>query len=115
MHYVYSFFLLVGGLSIINAVFSFQSKHIDPHFWETAKFQLLMLPLFYIANLCIGYGVQFGFKASNHLSLVLVTAKCLEIFISVAMGFLFLKEIPNWKTWLGLGIIIAGVVVAKLK
>ncbi|MDR0270543.1 hypothetical protein [Paenibacillus sp.] len=115
MYYVYSFFLLVGGLLIINAVFSYQSKHIDPHFWETAKFQLLMLPLFLIANLSIGYGVRFGFKASSHLTLVLIASKCLEIFISVAMGFLFLKEIPNWKTWVGIGIIIAGVAVAKLK
>ncbi|GIP27741.1 hypothetical protein J23TS9_28710 [Paenibacillus sp. J23TS9] len=96
-------------------MFSYQSKHIDPQFWSTFKFQLLMLPLMLAANLSIGYGIRFGFKASGQLSFVLIAAKCLEIFIFIAMGFLFLKEIPSWKTWLGLAVIIGGVVLTKLK
>ncbi|WP_136606823.1 hypothetical protein [Paenibacillus dokdonensis] len=115
MFYVYCVSLLIGGLSIVNTVFSYQSKHIDPQLWSTFKFQLLMLPLMLAANLCIGYGIRFGFKASGQLSFILVAAKCLEIFISVAMGFLFLKEIPSWKTWLGLAVIIGGVMLTKLK
>lgn len=81
MFYVYCISLLIGGLSIVNVVFSYQSKHIDPQFWSTFKFQLLMLPLMLAANLSIGYGIRFGFKASGQLSFVLIAAKCLEIKI----------------------------------
>src|SRR5689334_7454896 len=115
MFYVYSIVLLFGGLTVINLIFSYQSKHIDPQFWPTLKFQLMMLPLFLIANLCVGYGVKFGFKAINYLGCVLIIAKCIEVAISLWMGFLFLKEVPTWKTWVGLGIIAVGVIVVKQK
>lgn len=115
MFYLYSFALLFGGLSVVNLIFSYQSKHIDPNFWFTLKFQLQMLPLFLIANMCIGYGVRFGYKSTDSLSYVLVAAKCLEILISLIMGYLFLKEIPNWKTWIGLGVIVIGIVLVKQK
>ncbi|MCR8644270.1 hypothetical protein NV379_16580 [Paenibacillus sp. N1-5-1-14] len=115
MPYVYSLTLLFSGLTGINLILSYQSKHIDPQFWTTLKFQLLMIPLFLIANLCIGYGIKFGFKAINHLGGVLVAAKCIEVLISLWMGYLFLKEMPTWKTWVGLIIIAVGVVVVKQK
>ncbi|OPA77394.1 hypothetical protein BVG16_13100 [Paenibacillus selenitireducens] len=115
MLYVYSFALLFGGLSVINLIFSYQSKHIDPHFWITLKFQLQMLPLFLIANMSIGYGVLFGYKSAANLSFALIAGKCLEILISLLMGYLFLKEIPNWKTWIGIGVIIIGVILVKQK
>lgn len=115
MFYLYSFGLLFAGLTVINAIFSYQSKHIDPQFWNTLKFQSLMLPLFLFANLCIGYGVRFGYKSTHQLSYVLVAAKCLEILISLLMGYLFFKEMSTWKTWIGLGFIAVGVVLVKQK
>ncbi|NIK80293.1 drug/metabolite transporter (DMT)-like permease [Paenibacillus castaneae] len=115
MVYVYSFACLIGGLTIINAAFSYQSKHIDLAFWSMFKFQLITLPLFLTANMLIGYGVKLGYKALGNLTYVLSTSKGLEIFISIAMGFLFMKEIPSWKTWVGLCIVLVGFVIAKYK
>ncbi|TYR81557.1 hypothetical protein FZC66_06885 [Priestia megaterium] len=115
MIYIYSLASLFSGLFLINLLFSYQSKHIDPGLWATLKFQLLVLPFFLIANLLIGYGLKFGFKAVNNLTYVLVTAKGIEILISIIMGYLFLKEVPTWKTLLGFSIIIAGLMVAKAK
>ncbi|KKO54782.1 hypothetical protein XI25_04675 [Paenibacillus sp. DMB20] len=115
MYFFYSFALLAGGLTLINFIFSYQSKHIDPHFWTTIKFQLMMIPLFLIANTSVGYGVRFGYKTTGHLSFVLIGAKCLEILISLMMGYLFFKETPSWKTWVGIGMITAGVVLVKQK
>lgn len=115
MYYLYSSSLLVAGLMIVNAVYSYQSKHIDPHFWTTFKFQLLMLPLFLAANLCIGIGIKLGYKALGHLTYVLLASKGLELFVSLLMGFLFMKETPTWRTWVGVCIIMAGFVVAKGK
>jgi drug/metabolite transporter (DMT)-like permease len=115
MYYVYSFLLVCGGLFVVNFIFSYQSKHIDPHFWTTLKFQLMMLPLFLIANLSIGYGVKFGYKALHNLSYVLATSKGLELLISLLMGYLFYREAPTWKTALGLGIVMTGFIIAKIK
>ncbi|MFD0710792.1 hypothetical protein [Paenibacillus sp. GCM10027626] len=115
MIYIYSVALLIGGLIIINLIFGYQSKHIDPQFWSTMKFQLMLLPLFFIANLCIGYGVKFGVKAFHSLAFILITAKCMEVLISVWTGYLFMKEVPSWKTWAGLVVIGAGLVLVKQK
>lgn len=115
MLYLYSVACLLSGLSIVNAAFSYQSKHIDPSFLATLKFQLIVLPLFLAANMLIGYGIKFGFKAVNNLTYVLAASKGFEILISVLIGFLFMREIPTWKTWTGLCIVVVGFAIAKLK
>ncbi|QGQ45699.1 hypothetical protein [Metabacillus sediminilitoris] len=115
MNYIYSLACLFSGLFLVNLIFSYQSKHIDPAFWETLKFQLLVLPLFLTANMLIGYGIKFGFKAVDNLTYVLVTSKGIEILISLMMGYMFLKEIPTWKTLLGFSIIIVGLIISKIK
>ncbi|MFJ5623334.1 hypothetical protein ACIQD3_11460 [Peribacillus loiseleuriae] len=115
MNYFYSLACLFSGLFLINALISYQSKHIDPAFWVTLKFQLIVLPLFLTANMLIGYGVKFGFKAIHNLTYVLVTSKVIEIIIALIMGYIFLKEVPTWKTLLGFLIIIVGLVVSKIK
>lgn len=99
MVYVYSFACLIGGLTIINAAFSYQSKHIDLAFWSMFKFQLITLPLFLTANMLIGYGVKLGYKALGNLTYVLSTSKGLEILyfncngISVYEGNSFLENV----------------------
>jgi len=115
MLYLLSSVLLLVGLACINLVFAYQSKHIDPRLWPTIKYQLLMLPLFFLANLSVGYGIRFGLKASQRLAFALISAKCLEILISVGVGYLFLKESPTRKTWIGLGVIAAGLALVKQK
>jgi drug/metabolite transporter (DMT)-like permease len=115
MWYAISFALIFAGLTCINIIFSYQSKHIDPQFWSTFKFQLLMLPFFFAANLSIGYGVKFGMKVVNQLGILLIIAKCIEVLISIGMGYWFMKEVPSWKTWIGLAIIGVGVVLVRQK
>jgi drug/metabolite transporter (DMT)-like permease len=39
----------------------------------------------------------------------------MEILISLLMGYWFFKETTSWKTWAGLGLIAAGVVLVKQK
>ncbi|WP_364144136.1 hypothetical protein [Paenibacillus sp. LPE1-1-1.1] len=115
LNYIYGSSLLLTGLFIVNLVYSYQSKHIDPHFWTTVKFQLLALPLFLIANLCIGYGIKLGYKVLGNLGYVLLASKGLEMLISLLMGFIFMREAPTWRTWIGLAIVFAGFMVAKGK
>jgi drug/metabolite transporter (DMT)-like permease len=115
MYYVYAISCVFWGLFIVNLVFSYQSKHIDSAILPTFKFHVLALPIFLMANMLIGYGIKIGFKVVGNLSYVLATSKGLEIIISLIMGYLFLKEIPTWKTLVGFVIVIIGFIVAKLK
>ncbi|MDP1442930.1 hypothetical protein COJ70_22785 [Priestia megaterium] len=115
MSYFYSATFLFSGLFLINMLFSYQNKHIDPAFWATLKYQIFAFPLFLTANMLIGYGIKFGFKAIQNLTFVLVTSKGIEIVISVLMGYLFFKEVPTWKTLLGFFIMIVGIIISKIK
>ncbi|MUT67150.1 hypothetical protein [Paenibacillus sp. NEAU-GSW1] len=115
MIYVYSLACLIGGLFIVNAAFAYQNNHIDPDFWSILKFQIAGIPIFMTANMLIIYGIKFGYRAFNSLTFVLSASKGLELFISVAVGFLFMKETPGWRTWTGLAVVLAGVVLSKSK
>ncbi|TVY01243.1 hypothetical protein [Cohnella terricola] len=115
MTIVYAIALLLGGLLAINTVFAYQSKHIDPAFWSTVWYQAKLLPLFFAANVMVGYGIKFTVKALGTLTFALILSKGIELLVSVLMGFIFLKETPNWKTALGLAIVFAGVWISKSK
>ncbi|MBH5317572.1 hypothetical protein I6N90_07125 [Paenibacillus sp. GSMTC-2017] len=112
---VYAIGLLLTGLFIINAVFAYQGKHIDPAFWSTVWYQFKLLPLLFAANVMIGYGIKFTYKTMGSLTFSLVLSKGIELLVCVLIGFIFLKEVPNWKTAVGLIIVMAGVWITKLK
>ncbi|MFD2673113.1 hypothetical protein [Marinicrinis sediminis] len=115
MIWLYGMTCLVIGLSVINGIFSFQSKYIDPDFWLTLRFQLKMIPLFFLSNVLIGFGIKWIFKASGQLTFTLTLTKGIEIGMILIMGYLFMKEIPTWKTFAGLFLIISGFVLTRIK
>ncbi|AEI41110.1 hypothetical protein KNP414_02549 [Paenibacillus mucilaginosus KNP414] len=115
MNLMYGFGLLAAGLSIINAIFSYQAKAIDPGFGPMLWFQLRMLPLMFFSNVMIGYGVKYLYRAFQSLTFALTVSKGLEILVCVVMGYLFLKEVPTWRTYAGLGVVVCGFVLTRWK
>ncbi|WP_068774747.1 hypothetical protein [Paenibacillus sp. FJAT-26967] len=115
MYLIFGIALLLGGLLTINSIFSYQSKHIDPAFLTTLWFQFKMIPLVFAANMMIGYGVKFSYKTTGNLTFSLGISKGIEIFICVLMGYIFLKEIPSWKTYAGLTVVVLGFVITRWK
>lgn len=112
---VYGIGLLLGGLLMINGVLSYQAKHIEPVFWPTVLYQLKLLPIIFAANLTIGFGIQYVYRAMGNLTVTLVLSKCIEILVCVLIGYVFMKEIPTWKTFLGLAIIAGGFMITRWK
>ncbi|GAA3404807.1 hypothetical protein ACFFNY_27625 [Paenibacillus hodogayensis] len=115
MTLLYAIALLFGGLLAVNAVIAYQSQHIDPAFWTTFWYQLKWLPVLFAANIMIGYGVKFTYKMFGNMTFALTFSKGIEILVCVGIGFMFLREVPNWKTWIGLTVIIAGFWISRLK
>ncbi|MDM8151160.1 hypothetical protein [Priestia megaterium] len=115
MNYLYGRIFLFVGLFLINVLFSYQKKHIDPAFGTTLKYQIYDFSLFLIANMLIGYGIKFGFKAVHNLTFVLLTSKGREVIIALLMGCLFFKEASTRKTLPVIFIMVIGVVISKMK
>ncbi|MGG4145471.1 hypothetical protein ABEW34_20380 [Paenibacillus algorifonticola] len=112
---VYAVALLLGGLFAVNAVFAYQSKHIDPVFWATVWYQFKLLPVIFAANVMIGFGVKFMYKGFGNLTFALTLSKGIEILVCVIIGMMFLREMPNWKTIAGLAVVVLGFWITKLK
>ncbi|MDF1509874.1 hypothetical protein PZE06_17165 [Robertmurraya sp. DFI.2.37] len=110
-----SLLLMTSGLLIINAVYAYHTKHIDSHFLSTLLYYIKITPLFLSASMMIGYGVKFLTKTVHNLSFSLIVSKGLEVLVSVAIGYIFLKEVPSWRTAIGLSIILFGFWVLKGK
>lgn len=110
-----SLFLMLGGLLIINAIYAYHTKHIDSNFLNTLWYYIKLVPFFLSASMMIGYGVKYLTKIVDNLTFSLIVSKGMEILVSVAIGYIFLKEIPNWRTGIGITIILIGFWLLKGK
>ncbi|MFC4104042.1 hypothetical protein [Paenibacillus xanthanilyticus] len=113
MTMAYGIALLFGGLLAVNGLFAYQSKHIDPTFWPTVWFQLKWVPLMFAANVMIGFGIKFCYRTTDNLTFSLSLAKGIEIAICVLLGWVFLHEVPSWKTYAGVAAVVGGFVLMK--
>ncbi|MDL4839900.1 hypothetical protein [Aquibacillus rhizosphaerae] len=107
--------LMLSGLVIINAIYAYHTKHIDSHFLSTLSYFIKQVPFFLSASMMIGYGVKFLTKIVDNLTFSLIASKGLEILVSVAIGLIFFKEVPSWRTAMGIIIILVDFWVLKGK
>lgn len=112
---IFSLLLMLSGLIIINAIYAYQTKHIDSNFFSTLWYYIKLIPFFLSAVMMIGYGVKFLTKSVNYLTFSLIVCKGMEIFVSVVIGYMFLKEIPTWRTGVGITVILIGFWLLKGK
>jgi len=112
---ILSLLLMVSGLLMINAIYAYHNTHIDPNFLPTLWYYIKVIPFFLSASMMVGYGVKFLTKIVDSLTFSLIVSKGMEILVSVAIGYIFLKEIPSWRTGVGILIILTGFWVLKEK
>jgi drug/metabolite transporter (DMT)-like permease len=110
----YSVLILIIGFFLINGIFAFQTKFVGATFGETFKYQLYVLPIFFLSNLLIGYGYKLGYKFLGNNTLVVSSSKLLDILSLLLISFIFFSEVPSWKTLIGLCLILTGIIIAKL-
>lgn len=110
-----SLLLMLAGLLIINAIYAYQTKHIDSNFFHTLWYYIKLVPFFLSASMMIGYGVKYLTKIAGNLTFSLIVSKGMEILVCMVIGYIFFKEIPNWRTGFGITIILFGFWILKGK
>lgn len=113
MLYNSAFFLFVGFF-VINGIFAYQTKYIGSSLEETIKYQIYVLPIFFLANLLVGIGYKLGYKVLENNTLVVSSSRFLDIVALLGISYFFFAEVPSWKTFVGLSLVVGGIIVAKL-
>lgn len=108
-----AFVLIFFGFLVINGIYSYQVKNIDPSMKETIKYLIYMTPLFFVANVLIAFGFKIGYKYFTNMTFVVSSSKLAEMLALLVVSYFFLSETPSLKTLLGIGIIVIGVLIAK--
>lgn len=111
---VYSWVIMFLGFLIINGIFAYQTKNIPDDFLSTTKYQMYMIPLFFVANMLVGYGFKLGYKYMNNMTLVVSSSKIFDVMALLVISYLIFAEVPTIKTVIGLILVIAGLIIAKL-
>ncbi len=62
-------FCLASGSVLLALIITWQTKTIDPNLLSIAKYNLLVLPLLYIANTLLGLGINKAHGISGNLPL----------------------------------------------
>ncbi|WP_301172507.1 hypothetical protein [Brevibacillus nitrificans] len=109
-----SIFILVGAFFLANSVFAYQVKFVGQDFSDLIKYQLYVLPIFFVVNLLLGFGFKIAYKYLNNMTVVLAMSKGIEITALLVVSYLFFSELPTWKTFLGLGFIVSGLTLVKM-
>jgi uncharacterized membrane protein len=105
--------LIFIGFFIINFIFGWQNKNIGDTIKEIALFQLYLLPLFYVANLIIGIGFNIGYKTLGNMTYVVSFSKLFDLTALLVVSYLLFHETPSFKTLIGVGLVVVGLIVAK--
>lgn len=111
---IYASGLLFAGYFLINLLFALQNKYIGDGFWQVTKYQLWMIPVFFAANMLIGLGFKWGFKYFHNMTFVVSSSKLVDITTLLLVSYLIFAETPNLKVFIGIALIIAGLIITKI-
>ena len=106
--------ILIAAFLLANSVFAFQVKYMGDGFSYIVKYQLYVLPVFFIVNLLLGVGFKIGYKYLNNMTVVLAVGKGIEIATLLVVSYLFFAEVPSLKALLGLGFVVVGLTLVKM-
>ena len=107
-------FLFIAAFVIINLVFAYQAKHIDPSLGSTLWFQFKMLPFFYLVNVLIGLGYVMGMKSIGNVPVIGVISKVVDVLTILIAAYFIFAAVPSWKAVVGIIIMLIGVAIVIL-
>ncbi|MFZ5943208.1 MAG: hypothetical protein ACOYVD_03805 [Bacillota bacterium] len=84
--------LLVFGSFIIAATVSWQVKNINPDFISVAKYNLMIAPILFLANISLGIGFTKGHQLFNNLPLMIASQTFIYYMFILAFSIYLLGD-----------------------
>lgn len=108
------FFFLALGSFVLSFLVSWQVKFIRPEFWPVARYNLIVLPFLYLANLALGYAFVRAHAAVKNLPfLSAAQAFFYYLFLFLFSAVLVGDRVPPAKALAGFFLIVLGIWVLK--
>jgi multidrug transporter EmrE-like cation transporter len=76
--------------------------------------QIAFLPLVYLVNVWYGKSVSVAAAGGVTLFVVTVFSTVISFLLSLAVGFIWLKQPVSWIQLIGAGMVLGGVVLLKV-
>jgi len=108
------FFFLAFGSFVLSFLLCWQVKFISPELWPVARYNLIILPFLYLANLSLGYAFVRAHAAVKNLPfLSAAQAFFYYLFIFIFSAVLVNDRVPAAKALAGFSLIVLGIWVLK--
>ncbi|MBC9782948.1 hypothetical protein H1S01_00300 [Heliobacterium chlorum] len=102
--------LLAGSLLIALTV-TVQAKFIEPSLWPALRYNLMILPIIYIANTLLNVSFTKGQGSFGSLAVVVGTQVGIYMTCLVIFSAFLLHQYPSWNTLFGVALLVAGAIV----
>ena len=90
-----------------------QIRDFEPLTTDFFLYQLKIAPVYVITNILSAIAFAYGSKFFGSLTLSVLASNLIKIVSLGLIAFLILHEIPSYKTIIGLGFILIGIIIAK--
>ncbi len=108
------FFLLTFGSLVLSFLVSWQVKFIRPDFWSVARYNLIVLPFLYLANLALGNAFVRAHAAVKNLPfLSAAQAFFYYLFLFLFSAVLVGDKLPVTRALAGFLLIVLGIWVLR--
>lgn len=106
--------LLAFGSAILSFLISWQVRHIVPDFWPVARYNLVVLPLIFVANTAMGLAFVRAHGTVKNLPLLVAGQSFIYyIFVVAFLVLLVGDKITVGRAVAGFALIAAGVYLLK--
>jgi hypothetical protein len=108
------FFLLVFGSAALSFMIAWQVRYVQPEFISVARYNLLMLPLIFAANIALATAFIRANGILKNLPMLAATQSFIYYSFIVAFSILLVGEkVSIGRAVVGFGLMAAGVWVLK--
>jgi len=106
--------LLALGSSILSFLISWQVKHIVPEIWPVTRYNLVILPLTFIANTALGLAFVRAHGVVKNLPLLVAAQSFLYYFFVLVFSVLLVGDkIPVGRAIAGFVLMAVGAYLIK--
>lgn len=108
------YFYLTSASALLAFITTWQAKTVDPTLISIAKYNLLVLPLIYLANTFLGLGINKGHELTGNLPLLVASQGLIYNMVILFLSILILGDkVSVVKALIAFALISSGIYILK--